>query len=225
MNTLPKVLVLGGSSGIGYSVTQLFCNKGYNTINISRTPCQVNGVTNILLDLSKKNIDLSVIRDVGIVIDCVGINLPSAFEEIEDNDLDRMFEVNVTSKFRVLRQLFKYNKLSRVVIVSSIWGVSTRKGRSVYSATKHALTGLVKTLALEYANKEVLINLVSPGFTLTELTAQTNTDHELEEIKAKIPLKRLAEPIEIARLIKFLTSDDNTYISGQNIIIDGGFTI
>ena len=225
MKNTPKVLVLGGSSGIGLAVINLFRSENYEVINISRTPCKVNDVSNITLDFSKKDIDLLVPKNIQIIIDCIGTNTPAKFEDIKDDDLDNMFEINIKSKFRVLKKLLKNNSPSHVIIVSSIWGVSSRKGRSVYSATKHALTGLVKTLALEYADQNCLINLVSPGFTLTELTARTNTVEELEKIESHIPLKRLAQPIEIARLIRFLASEENTYISGQNIIIDGGFTI
>ena len=225
MKDMPKILVLGGSSGIGYAVVKLFRSENYAVTNVSRSPCKIAGVKNISIDLFKKNFDLSIINDVSVVVDCIGMNIPAGFEVIDDNDIDRMFEVNIKSKFRAFRQLLQTNDLSHIVIVSSIWGVSARKGRSVYGATKFALMGLVKTLALEYAQKNCLVNAVSPGFTLTDLTARTNSEEELKEIESNIPLNRLAKPIEIARLIKFLTSDMNTYISGQNIIIDGGFTI
>jgi len=225
MKDLPRVLVLGGSSGIGHAVVELFRSENYDVTNISRSPCKIDGVRNISLDLCQKNLDLTFINDMSVVVDCVGINIPAGFEDIKSSDLDKMFEVNIKSKFRAFQHLLQSNKLTHIVIVSSIWGVSARKGRSVYGATKFALTGLVKTLALEYAHENCLINSVSPGFTLTDLTARTNSEQELKEIEAKIPLKRLAQPVEIARLIKFLTSDMNTYISGQNIIIDGGFTI
>ena len=225
MKNLPRVLVLGGSSGIGYALVELFRSENYDVLNISRSPCNLEGVKNFSIDLFEKNLDLSFIKDVSLVVDCIGINIPSEFEAIKENDLDRMFEVNIKSKFRVFQQLLESNDLTHVVIVSSIWGVSARRGRSVYGATKHALAGLVKTLALEYASMNCLINLVSPGFTLTDLTARTNSEEELEEIKSKIPLNRLAQPVEIARIIKFLTSEMNTYLTGQNIVIDGGFTI
>jgi 3-oxoacyl-[acyl-carrier protein] reductase len=225
MKDMPRVLVLGGSSGIGYAVVELFTSENYVVTNVSRSPCKIAGVKNISIDLFEKNFDLSLINDVSVVVDCIGINVPAGLEMINENDLDRMFEVNIKSKFRALQQLLQSNDLSHIVLVSSIWGVSARKGRSVYGATKFALTGLVKTLALEYAHKNCLINSVSPGFTLTDLTERTNSEQELKEIESKIPLNRFAQPIEIARLIKFLTSDMNTYISGQNIIIDGGYTI
>ena len=94
----------------------------------------------------------------------------------------------------------------------------------MYTSSKNALVGLTKTLAVEWASQNVLVNAVSPGFTLTELTKTTNTKEQLIELQNKIPIGRLADPVEIAKLVAFLCSDLNTYITGQNIIIDGGFT-
>ena len=220
-----RVVVFGGSGGIGRSVIEQFLIEKSQVINISRTPSNISGVIDYIFDVSDPLLDLSFLRDIDVVVDCIGINIPSSFENFLDEDLDVMFEVNIKSKFRVLRALFTTNSLSHVVIISSIWGISARRGRSIYGACKHALSGLVKTLAIEYGEKGCLVNLVSPGFTLTDLTKRTNHIDELEELRSKIPLKRLAEPVEIALLIQFLTSSHNTYITGQNIIIDGGFTI
>ena len=94
----------------------------------------------------------------------------------------------------------------------------------MYSSSKNALVGMTKTLAVEWASSNVLVNAVSPGFTLTELTKTTNTKEQLIDLENKIPARRMAQPIEIARTIAFLCSDLNTYITGQNIIIDGGYT-
>ena len=84
---------------------------------------------------------------------------------------------------------------------------------------------VTKTLALEFASDNILTNAISPGFTLTKLTESTNTPEELQNIKKEIPLKRMAKPEEIADLAVFLSSELNHYITGQNIVIDGGYTI
>ena len=112
----------------------------------------------------------------------------------------------------------------RVVNIASIWSVVSRSGRTSYSVSKHALVGLTKSLSAEYASRNVLINTISPGFTLTELTKSTNTQEELNIIKDAIPMGRLANPIEIANAVIFLCSDYNTYLTGQNIVVDGGYT-
>ena len=115
-------------------------------------------------------------------------------------------------------------KWGRIINIGSIWSVVTRSGRLSYSTSKMALLGINKTLAVEWAKYNVLVNSVSPGFTLTELTSMTNTKDELEIIRTKIPQNRLAIPEEIAKGVLFLSSDLSSYIVGQNIIIDGGYT-
>ena len=87
------------------------------------------------------------------------------------------------------------------------------------------MLGINKTLAVEWAQHNVLVNCISPGFTLTELTKSTNTEEELKKIKNKIPQKRMANPEDIARGVLFISSELNSYIVGQNIIIDGGYTV
>ena len=115
-------------------------------------------------------------------------------------------------------------KYGRIINISSIWGVISRPKRVMYGVSKFGLNGLSKSIAAEYGDKNILANSVSPGFTQTELTQKTNTKKEIEEIADKIPLKRLAYPNEIAKAVEFLASEKNTYITGQNIIVDGGFT-
>ena len=115
-------------------------------------------------------------------------------------------------------------KWGRIINIASIWSIVSRSGRLSYSTSKMALLGLNKTLAIEWAKHNVLVNCISPGFTLTELTATTNTKEELKIIENTIPQNRLALPEEIANCVLFLSSDLNTYITGQNIAIDGGYT-
>ena len=118
----------------------------------------------------------------------------------------------------------KKNGYGRIVNITSIWSVITRPGRSIYTTAKFAIAGLTKTLAIELAEYNILVNSVGPGFTITELTATTNTSEEIKKITDIIPIKRMAQPIEIANTILFLCSDLNTYLTGQNIIVDGGYT-
>jgi 3-oxoacyl-[acyl-carrier protein] reductase len=116
------------------------------------------------------------------------------------------------------------NGFGRIVNITSIWSVISRPGRTLYSLTKWGIVGLTKTLSTELADKNILVNSVAPGFTKTELTESTNTLEERNTIKSLIPVRRFADPIEIANLVLFLSSDLNTYITGQNIVIDGGYT-
>ena len=94
----------------------------------------------------------------------------------------------------------------------------------MYSMTKHGIHGLTKTLAVELAEYNILINTVCPGFTLTELTYKNNTAEQIDGISKEIPIGRMAKPYEIASAIAYLAGDENTYMTGQLIAVDGGYT-
>ena len=100
----------------------------------------------------------------------------------------------------------------------------SKRGRTVYSASKHGIHGLTKTLAVELAEHNILVNTVCPGFTLTELTRKNNTPEQIKEISLEIPMQRMAQPEEIASAICYLVSEQNTYLTGQLIAVDGGYT-
>lgn len=118
----------------------------------------------------------------------------------------------------------KRKNSGNIINISSIWSKVSKAGRSVYSATKSGLDGITRALAVELGEYNILVNSIAPGFVLTNLTRKNNTDEQIDELMKQIPLKRLADPEEIANLVLFLISNKNTYITGQTIYIDGGFT-
>jgi len=117
----------------------------------------------------------------------------------------------------------KKNRWGRIINISSIFGIVARGKQTMYSATKHAINGVTKTLALELGPHNILVNSVCPGFTNTDLVKR-NPPEKNALIAKDIPLGRFAEPSEIAELVLFLISDKNTYVNGQSLVIDGGFT-
>ena len=118
----------------------------------------------------------------------------------------------------------KKRKFGRIVNITSIFGVVSRAERSAYSASKFALAGLTRALALETARDNVLVNALAPGFVDTDLTRQILGEKGIEEMAARIPMRRFAKSEEIARYVFFLASEQNSYMTGQTIIADGGFT-
>jgi 3-oxoacyl-[acyl-carrier protein] reductase len=112
----------------------------------------------------------------------------------------------------------------RMVNISSIWSIVTKPGRITYAMSKAGLNGYTRSLAVELAPYNILVNAVAPGYVNTELTRQNNSEQELQTICKAIPMKRLAEPIEIARLVSFLCSEENSYLTGQCLVIDGGYS-
>jgi 3-oxoacyl-[acyl-carrier protein] reductase len=162
------------------------------------------------------------------IINNADINPIRHLGEISESDMEETVSVNLLSPLRIIQGFsegMKSRRQGRVVNVGSILSVVSKHGRGIYSATKRGLHGLTETFAIELAPYGILVNTVSPGFTATEMTYRNNTEKEIAAIKENIPLGRMADVKEIARIILFLGSYDNTYITGQNIAVDGGYTI
>ena len=156
------------------------------------------------------------------------MNKIDPIEKIKDEDWHNIYNINLYGPFvltREISKIMKKNKYGRIVNIASIFGVISREKRAAYSSTKAGLIGLTKATAHDLAKDNILVNSISPGFIDTELTKNILGEKSMKEISSSIPLKRLGDPDEIAKLVLFLTSDQNTYITGENIIIDGGYTI
>jgi 3-oxoacyl-[acyl-carrier protein] reductase len=185
------------------------------------------------LDLTSASSVEAFVRNHGaesfdVIINNAGVNEIHLLEEVTDAELEHLLAVNLTSPIRLLRGLLPGMRRrggGRIVNIASIWAVVGRPGRSLYAATKHALHGITNVLALEAAADGILVNTVCPGFTLTELTLRTNDPATLRTLAAQIPLRRMAEPAEIAEVVHFLGSERNTYLTGQKITVDGGYCI
>lgn len=220
---MKTVLVTGGSRGIGKAIVQKFEAEGYRTFAPGHQELDLNSVESV-------DAFIEAHREAGfdVIINNAGINEISLLENITDDQLDRMMQINLLSPIRLLRGLvgpMKENKYGKIVNIGSIWAVVSREGRLVYSATKNALHGVTNTLALELGPYNILVNTVCPGYVLTELTRKNNTEEEIEIISSTLPLRRMAQPEEIANFVYFLASENNTFVTGQKIAIDGGFTI
>lgn len=206
-----KILVTGGSRGIGKSIVEKFNKVGHVVVAPSRKE----------LDLSKKVILSDTQFDV--VVNNAGINPLNNVMEISDQDV---MKVNYDAPLRIIQQCLPYmvrQKFGRIVNIGSIWIDIAKSKRAAYSASKSALHALTQALTAEYADSNILTNTVSPGFIGTDLTYQNNTKQELDHLIKNVPVQRLGNPEEVADLVYYLTVNNN-FITGQNIIIDGGYT-
>jgi len=165
-------------------------------------------------------------KKIDVCINNAGINRINYIDETRLKDIEEIIEVNLKAPFLIMREVsrcMKKNRYGRIVNISSIFGVISREKRSVYSTTKFGLRGMTVAAANELAKYNVLVNAVSPGFVLTELTKSILSNEEMEDLSRQIPARRMATPDEISKTVLFLASSLNTYITGQNIIVDGGF--
>ena len=237
--TNKTVLVTGGTRGIGASIVRHFENLNAEVIATGVNKDQLHKSINRrvkyhYLDLkNEKSISdfieyISQRKKIDVLINNAGMNKIDPIEKIKDEDWHNIYNINLYGPFvltREISKIMKKNKYGRIVNIASIFGVISREKRAAYSSTKSGLIGLTKATAHDLAKDNILVNSISPGFINTELTKNILGEKSMKEISSSIPLKRLGDPDEIAKLVLFLTSDQNTYITGENIIIDGGYTI
>lgn len=213
-------LITGGSRGIGLAISQFFRKQGLRVLAPTRKELDL---------LSNSSIDayLNSLRDpIDILINNAGVNLIAPIRGLSDDNINETIQVNLLAPLRISRKVavgMIKQKYGRIINIGSIWGSITKPGRATYTITKSGLEGLTRSLAIELAPYNILVNCVAPGYVNTELTKKNNTPLELKKIKQAIPLQRLCEPTEIAEVVSFLSSDKNSYITGQVIIVDGGY--
>jgi 3-oxoacyl-[acyl-carrier protein] reductase len=164
--------------------------------------------------------------EISVCINNAGINIVADIREVKPEDLRKILEVNLAAPAIITSHLAKAmtrRKYGRVVNISSIFGVGSRAGRSSYSASKSGLIGQTRAIALDLAKDNILVNAVCPGFVRTDLTRRVLGEKGMADISRQIPLGRLAETRDIVPAILFLASPLNTYITGQTLIVDGGY--
>ena len=219
---ISSAFVTGGSRGIGKAVVDELVKIGIHVVAPARAE----------LDLSEsKSVEAFTLANTKLVPDLLvlnaGENSPSVISEITLDAWQKTLDVNLTSNFLLIRdfgsKMMKRGS-GRIVVVSSCYSFRSRVGRAAYSASKAGLNALVQSAALEFADSNILVNAVCPGFVLTDLTKKNNDATGIKLLESQIPLGKLADPIEVAKLVLFLGLESNSYITGQTMVIDGGFT-
>ena len=214
-------LITGSTGEIGKSIVSSL-KEDVNVIAPTRKELELSSNSSI------ENYVSSLDIPIDIIINCAGIHKAGNCENLSANDFQNILQINLIAPFQIISGLvkgMKERKYGRILNISSIWSVVSKEKRSIYSASKSGLDGLTRTLALELAPFNILVNSIAPGYVNTDMIQQYNSKKELEKIKQIIPLNRFAETNEIAELAKFLSSEKNSYITGQIIPIDGGYVI
>lgn len=240
-----NILITGASSGIGRQCA-IDCSKaGATIVLMGRNADRLNETFQLLAQGNhhKVQTDLndlgsikptmeSIIEQVGALdgfVHCAGIEKTLPIGSIKPAVFEEIYRVNALSAFEIIRYLSRksnFNPAGSIVLISSITSVVGRPGVTAYSASKGAVVSAVKTLALEFAKKKTRVNAISPGTVLTPLM-ENYLSHISAEERAKresgFPLG-LGEPSDISTVVVFLLSDASRWITGQNLIVDGGYT-
>jgi len=231
-----KALVSGGTRGIGFAIAHKLHSLGAEITVTGRTPHPKDKIPSnwnyIAVDFlntseTEEFAKRAQEQNFDILINNAGINKIAPILEVDPKDFDRILQVNLRAPFLLTQAVLRgmmARSWGRVVNISSIFGVVSKSARASYSSSKFALEGFTKAVAAEVASSGVLINSLCPGFIDTDLTREVLGTAGMADIAKQIPMKRLGSPEEIAEFVAWLASPQNTYVSGQNLIIDGGFT-
>lgn len=235
------IIISGATGGIGREVTQKFseyeCNlillhKNRSTQSqqyINKLSNQKAHINELIIDLTNPD-EMNIIENllqkkhlkVDFIINCVGIFLPSLLSNCDISILDKTLSNNLLAPISLIRTVFPYLALrstSRIINISSVAAKKANIGQGIYAISKSALNTYTKCLAQELYRYKIPVNSISPGFVKTAMSEKYYTT-----FKNKVPFKRFASPTEVADLVLFLTSSMADYITGENFIIDGGFS-
>lgn len=237
-----KILVTGASSGIGKAIA-IECSKmgarviitGRNEERLAETYKALVGEhpAYIVADLTKEeDIEhlVALTDSLNGLVNCAGLTIPKPFKFLQESDIETVMTVNFNAPLLLTQRLVKKKKLEKggsVVFISSISGtkVSYIAG-SIYSASKGAINGLCKGLALELASQQIRVNTVVPGMVETNIVSGGEiAEEQLEIDRQKYPLKRYGKPEEVAYAVVYLLSGASSWVTGSNLLIDGGYTL
>ena len=234
------ILITGANRGIGHNILKKIASCGYTVIGTSRSKDGADLITETLKDFKGKgivmdvtnqeSIDTSVSQikdDYGVIYGLVnnaGITNDNLLMRMSDEQWNTVIETNLTSLYRVTKSVVKdmmKARIGRIINIGSIVGMMGNAGQSNYSATKSGLLGFTKSLAREVSSRNINVNAISPGFIDTDMT-RALSEEQIEALTKNIPLGRIASPDEVSSVVAFLLSDNSSYITGENINVNGG---
>ena len=246
MEEKKTVLITGGTRGIGKETAKIYAKKGYNLVlnyvsdktNVEEIRKQMSELGSEVLivkaDVSKadevdKMIEQAIekFKKIDVLVNNAGITKDGLLLRMSEEDFDKVVEINLKGTYLVTKAVIKYmmkQKQGSIINLTSVVGVTGNAGQCNYAASKAGVIGFTKSVAKEVASRQIRVNAVAPGFIKTDMTEDLQDDIK-EKINEQIPLKRMGEASEVAKLIYFLGSEDSSYITGQVINVDGGMVI
>ena len=236
-------LITGATRGIGKRIAITLAKQGYNIAlnyrkeneelentkkEIEKIGVQILAVKGDVANFEDcENFVKQVIERFGqidVLVNNAGITKDMLLMRMKKEDFEQVIDTNLVGTFNVTKNVVPYMmkaRSGRIINISSVVGISGNAGQTNYSASKAGIIGFTKSLAKEIASRNILVNSVAPGFIETNMTDVLKDDVK-QEIAKNIPLKRMGTTQDVANVVKFLASDDSSYITGQVINVDGG---
>lgn len=226
-----SVLVTGGNRGIGLAIAQAFAEAGDAvtvTYRSGESPAGLVGVKCDVTDAGSVNAAFAEVEEqqgpVEVMIANAGVTRDTLLLRMSEDDFTSVLETNLTGAFRVVKRAARgmlRARKGRIVLIGSVVGLLGSPGQVNYAASKAGLVGMARSVAREFGSRGITANVIAPGFVESDLTAVLSEERRAE-ILADIPLGRYAAPDEIARVVRWIASDEAGYITGAVIPVDGG---
>lgn len=239
-------LVTGGTTGIGKAIAQELAKSGFNIAINYRTETEemqelkkeieANNVKCLFVkaDISKfeetEKMAKEIIENfekIDVLVNNAGVTKDGLIMRMNEDAFKQVIDINLVGTFNVTRNIVPYmvkQRSGKIINIASVVGIVGNAGQSNYSASKAGIIGFTKSLAKELSSRNILVNAVAPGFIETKMTDILNETVK-ESILSQIPLGRMGTPSEVANVVKFLSEEDSSYITGQVINIDGGMVM
>ena len=239
-------LITGSSRGIGKEIAIKLAKEGYNIVvnyinkneEVEKTIQEIKSLGVEVLeaqgDVSNFEESEKIVKSaidkfgkIDVLVNNAGITKDALIMRMKPEDFTKVINVNLIGTFNITKNVVPYmmkKRSGRIINISSVVGISGNAGQCNYSASKAGIIGFTKSLAKELASRNILVNAIAPGFIETSMT-DVLQDNIKEEIKKQIPLSRIGKPEDVANAVKFLSSEESSYITGQVIQVDGGMLI
>ncbi len=226
-----SVLVTGGNRGIGLAIARAFADAGDKVAVTYRSGEPPAGLFAVRCDITDSEQVEQAYKEieaehgpVEVLVANAGITRDQLLVRMSEEDFTSVLDTNLTGTFRVVKRANRAMlraKKGRVVLISSVVGLLGSMGQANYAASKAGLVGFARSLARELGSRNITFNVVAPGFVDTDMT-RSLSEEQRKSIVAQVPLGRYARPSEIAAAVRFLASDEASYITGAVIPVDGG---